>query len=202
MSNGWHVTQKFVILVPDPIGFAPWPVLVDPGEPCDICQHSSSRPLFAKLLVTPRNKDDMGDGVPTDQLSHNHCDCTDRHCNSHIVLLFVPSPITSPSAAEAAQRLRRDEGVSRGVAAASRRSERSARRAGPGEARLVISQDGHIDFVLFLFFYPFVNRHSLRQPVDGCGGARSRTLQVRMCCSISCLVRHVSRKIFSFACLC
>ena len=27
MSNvGWHTTQKFVILVPDPIGFAPWPV--------------------------------------------------------------------------------------------------------------------------------------------------------------------------------
>ena len=184
-------------LVPDPIGFAPWPVLLDPGEPCDICQRTSPG-LFAGLFVTPRNKDDMGDGVPTDQLSHNHCDCTDRHCNSHIVLPFVPSPITSPSAAEAAQRLRRDEGVSRRVAAASRRSERSARRAGPGEARLVISQDGHIDFVLFLFFIPFVNRHSLRQPVDGCGGARSRTLQVRRCCSISCLVRHVSRKVFSF----
>ena len=31
MSNvGWHVTQKFVILVPDPIGFAPWLVLLDP----------------------------------------------------------------------------------------------------------------------------------------------------------------------------
>ena len=43
MSNaGWHVTQKFVILVPDPIAFAPWPVLLDPGEPCDICQHASS----------------------------------------------------------------------------------------------------------------------------------------------------------------
>ena len=38
MSNvGWLVTQKFVILVPDPVGFAPWPVLVDPGEPCDSC---------------------------------------------------------------------------------------------------------------------------------------------------------------------
>ena len=31
----WLVTEKFVILVPDPIGFAPWPVLLDPGEPCD-----------------------------------------------------------------------------------------------------------------------------------------------------------------------
>ena len=87
MSNvGWHVTQKFVVLVPDPIGFAPWPVLLDPGEPSDICQHTSSRPLFVVLFVTPRNKDDMGDGVPTDQLSHNHCDCTDSHCNSLIVL--------------------------------------------------------------------------------------------------------------------
>ena len=87
MSNvGWHVTQKFVILVPDPIAFAPRPALLDPGEPCDICQYTSFRPLFAGLLVTPRNKDDMGDGVPTDQLSHNHCDCTDSHCNSHIVL--------------------------------------------------------------------------------------------------------------------
>ena len=47
MSNvGWHVTQKFVILVPDPIAFAPWPVLLDPGELCDICQHTSFRPLF------------------------------------------------------------------------------------------------------------------------------------------------------------
>ena len=58
----------------------------------------------------------MGDGVLTDQLSHNHCHCTDSHWNSHIVLRvfslpFVPSPITSPSAAEAAKRLRRDEEV-------------------------------------------------------------------------------------------
>ena len=68
-------------------------------------------PLFAGLLVTPRNKDDMGDGDPTDQLSHNHCDCTDCHCNSHIVRPFVPSLVTGPSAAEAAQRLRPDEDV-------------------------------------------------------------------------------------------
>ena len=44
------------------------------------------RGLSLRLIVTPRNK---GDGVPTDQLSHNHCDCTDSHCNSHIVLPFV-----------------------------------------------------------------------------------------------------------------
>ena len=64
----------------------PRPALLDEGEPCDICQYTSFRPLFAGLFVTPRNKDDMGDGVPTDQLSHNHCDCTDSHCKCHIVL--------------------------------------------------------------------------------------------------------------------
>ena len=39
--------------------------------------NTSSWPPFAGLFVIPRNKDDTGDGVPTDQLSHNHCDCTD-----------------------------------------------------------------------------------------------------------------------------
>ena len=34
-----------------------------------------------------------------------------------------------------------------------------------------------------------MNRQPLRRPVDGCGGS-----------PISCLARHVSRKIFSFAC--
>ena len=33
---GWLVTQKFVIMVPDPIAFAPRPALLDPGEPGDI----------------------------------------------------------------------------------------------------------------------------------------------------------------------
>ena len=56
---------------------------------CNICQHTSSQPPIAGLFVTPWNKDDMGDGVPTDQLSHNHCDCTDSHCNSHIVTSCV-----------------------------------------------------------------------------------------------------------------
>ena len=73
--------------------------------------NTSARPLSAGLCVTQRDKDDMGDSVPTDQPSHNHCDCTDSHCTSHIVLPVVPSPITSPSAAEAAQRLRGDEEV-------------------------------------------------------------------------------------------
>ena len=81
-------------------------IWIRPDRFCAICQHTSSRPPFAVLSVAPWNKDDMGDGVPTDQLLHNHCDCTDSHCNSHIVtscvfvLPFVPSPITSPSAAD------------------------------------------------------------------------------------------------------
>ena len=58
-SMGWLTVHEFVILVPDPIAFVPgW------SEPCDICQRTSSRPPFAGLFVTPRNKDDMGDGVP------------------------------------------------------------------------------------------------------------------------------------------
>ena len=69
---------------------------------------------------------------------------------------------------------------------------RNGRRAG---LTLRTSPDSHIDFV-FIYF-SLKNRQSLRQPVDGCGGARSRRLQVSMSCSISCLVRHVSRKVFS-----
>ena len=37
----------------------------------------------------------MGDAVPTDQVSHNRCDCTDSHCNSHIVALcFSSQPLS------------------------------------------------------------------------------------------------------------
>ena len=36
-SVGWLAMQKFVILVPDPIVFALWPVLLDQGELCDSC---------------------------------------------------------------------------------------------------------------------------------------------------------------------
>ena len=111
MSNlGWHVTRKFVILVPDPTASTQGSLVTSVNTL--ISGHS-----LRVLLVTPRNKDDVGDGIPADQLSHNRCECTDSHCNSHIVawclfvLPFVPSPITRPPAAEAAQRLRRDEEV-------------------------------------------------------------------------------------------
>ena len=35
---GRLTTPEFVVLVPDPIGIAPWSVLLDRGEPCDSCQ--------------------------------------------------------------------------------------------------------------------------------------------------------------------
>ena len=54
MSNVfWFVTQKFVILVLDPIGFAPWPVLLDPDEPCDICQQDTP-PLVERARLQCR----------------------------------------------------------------------------------------------------------------------------------------------------
>ena len=54
MSNvGWHATQKFVILVPDPIAFAPWLVLLDPGEPCDSCQQDTP-PLVERARLQCR----------------------------------------------------------------------------------------------------------------------------------------------------
>ena len=38
---GWLATRKFVVLVPDPIVFAPWSVLLDLGQLCDSCQDTS-----------------------------------------------------------------------------------------------------------------------------------------------------------------
>ena len=155
---GWHVTQKFVILVPDPIAFAPRPALLDPGEPCDICQYTSFRPPIAGLSVAPWNKDDMGDGVPTDQLSHNHCDCTDSHCNSHIVtscvfvlVLHSHHKSIGGRSSSATSSRRRSTGRSRRVAAASRRSGRSARRAGPNAAGVLVNLSKHTFYTRFHF---------------------------------------------------
>ena len=81
--------------------------------------------------------------------------------------------------------------------------ERKKSRAGD---RLALKSRKTVTLILFylLFFFlinkSFVNRQSLRKPVDGCGSVGSRTLRVRMHCPISSLVRHVSRKVFSFAC--
>ena len=70
MSNvGWLVTQKFVILVPDPIAFVPRPALLDPGEPCDICQHTSFRPRVCSCVTLPsqvhRRQKQLSDFVST-----------------------------------------------------------------------------------------------------------------------------------------
>ena len=70
MSNvGWLVTQKFVILVPDPIAFAPRPALLDPGEPCDICQYTSFRPRVCSCVTLPsqvhRRQKQLSDFVST-----------------------------------------------------------------------------------------------------------------------------------------
>ena len=66
-----------------------------------ICQHTflaatSIAGLSARTMEQRRH---VAMAVPTDQLSHNHCDCTDSHCNSHIVGLraSVCSCVTLPS---------------------------------------------------------------------------------------------------------
>ena len=113
MSNvGWHVTKKFVILVPDPIAFAPWPVLL--------------------------NKDDMGDSTTTATVLT--ATATVTLCFVCVCASFCPisnHKSTSGRSSSATSSRRRSTGRSRRVAAASRRSGRSARRAGAREARFV-----------------------------------------------------------------
>ena len=139
ISNvGWHATQKFVILVPDPIAFAPWPVLLDPGEPCDISQYTSFWRLFAGLFVTPRSKDDMSDS-PTIATALT-ATATVTLCFVCVCASFCPMSYhksTGGRSSSATSSRRRSTGRSRRVAAASRRSGRSARRAGAREARFV-----------------------------------------------------------------
>ena len=45
-SVSWLATRESVVLVPDPIGFAPWPVLFGRGEPCDSCQDTPHVVVF------------------------------------------------------------------------------------------------------------------------------------------------------------
>ena len=108
MSNvGWLATQQFVILVPDPILFAPWPVLLDRGERC----HS----LFNKTQLHLRFSLPCLENtlfLATSETSVVECafmDGTFRHVLDEqlvlplaVVVPLVPSPITSRSAAEAA----------------------------------------------------------------------------------------------------
>ena len=69
---GWLVTQKFVILVPDPIAFAPRPALLDPGEPCDLCQYTSFLPPVCSCVTLPsqvhRRQKQLSDFVSTKRM--------------------------------------------------------------------------------------------------------------------------------------
>ena len=115
------------------------------------------------------------------------------------LLSHLLSPVHRRQKQPATSSRRRSTGRSRRVAAASRRSGRSARRAGPREARFVISRDSHIDcflFVAFFFLTPFVNRQTWQRPVDGCGGAGSRTLQVRVLFSFMSWLPCLSQGLF------
>ena len=42
----WLATRESVVLVPYPIGFAPWSVLFGRGEPCDNCQDTAHVVVF------------------------------------------------------------------------------------------------------------------------------------------------------------
>ena len=53
---GRLTTQKFVILVPDPIIFAPWSVLLEGGEPCVTAVKSPHVVVLCFLGPTPNHK--------------------------------------------------------------------------------------------------------------------------------------------------
>ena len=101
-SVGWLSTQNFVTLVPDPIVFAPWSVLH--GCTASFVRTRSRYISPASLCgalwwYTTTNKDDMGDGVPTDQQSHHHCDWTDSPlqqplCHFVCVCASRPKPLS------------------------------------------------------------------------------------------------------------
>ena len=52
-NMGWLVTQKFVILEPDPVIFAPWSVLLDRGEPC-VTAVKTRHALWCCVSLVPR----------------------------------------------------------------------------------------------------------------------------------------------------
>ena len=50
LSNvSWPATRESVVLVPDPVVVAPWPVLFDRGEPCDSCRDTSDEAAFLRI---------------------------------------------------------------------------------------------------------------------------------------------------------
>ena len=66
------------------------------GKLCEkLAQDTSTRPPSGGFFVIP---DDMGDEVPTDQLSHNHCDCTDcskPHCRFRVCFVLLVSTLVT-----------------------------------------------------------------------------------------------------------
>ena len=190
MSNvGWHVTQKFVILVPDPIAFADQRWSTQASLATSVRTLLSGLPLRG-LLSHHGTKTTWAMAFP-----RINCRTTTATVltatatvtlSLRVCLCLCYTPITSPSAAEAAQRLRLDEEqeeqgqerlalytswisqdshvpwssrggtrVSSGLTAPQMSRRSRARRAGPREARFVISQDSHIDFVLFVVVFLF-----------------------------------------------
>ena len=105
---GWLVTQKFVILVPDPNGFAPWSVLFGRGEPC-VTAVKTRHTLWCCVFFCAISYHKSIGGQSSSRWR----------------------------AGRATSSRRRGTGRSRRVAAASRRSGRSARRAGSREACFV-----------------------------------------------------------------
>ena len=92
----------------------------------------------------------------------------------------------------------------------SRSWRRNGRKAGLGEARFVnfanLARQLHRSCLICCFFFPlWTGNHcgcrSTAVEAPGGSSAKRRTLQVRMYCSISCLVHHISQVVFCFACM-
>ena len=66
-NESWLATRESVVLVPDPIGFAPWSVLFDRGEPCDSFPDTTPRCgvvfFLSHDLSQVHGKGDLGDEV-------------------------------------------------------------------------------------------------------------------------------------------
>ena len=91
---GWLATRKFVVLVPDPIVFAPWSVLLDRGEPCDSCQDT---PHEAGSACLPSRADKgrpcLSEEQPVTGETHTICAQSESQDDTGGI---VPRTITSP----------------------------------------------------------------------------------------------------------
>ena len=176
MSNvGWHVTQKFVILVPDQASLVTSVNTLLSGLSLrGFLSHQGTKTTWA--MAFPRI----------------NCRTTTATVQSFACLHgFFLSHLLSPvhRRQKQPQRLRRDarsSGRSQRVAAASRRSERSARRAGPREARFVhfvdLARQSHA--MVFAWWNP-CNHQAIIGAVDGGEseeqGKKSRSKRGSLC---------------------